>query len=143
MASKKTKKQVHRRADRFYDYLIDRKSQVIRYITAALVTGVVQFLLQYFLPIDAFTGFILRFLLFLPWLKFGVYKEKFNLFETLKQLMIAIMLVVLLQLGINYLIFFMTTLLGHGRIVSYVGIALLEVLYFILFQFVVFKEKKD
>lgn len=144
MAGKrKAPKKINRRADRFYDYLIAHKGQVLRYVTAALVTGVLQFLLQYFLPVSALLGFAFRFLIFLPWLMFGVYRQKPNVFEALKQLMIAIMLVILLQFGINYLIIFFSSLLGHGQVVYYVCTALLEVLYFLVFQFVVFKEKKD
>ncbi len=143
MASKKKAPPVNRRADQFYDYLIAHKPQVLRYITAALVTGIFQFLLQYFLQLDSLSAFLLRFLVFLPWLKLGVYRQKLEVFETLKQLMIAIMLVVLSQVGINYLILFFSSLWGHGKVVYYICTAILEILYFLIFQFVVFKEKKD
>lgn len=142
MATKK-KAPVNSRADRFYDYLIARKKQVLHYITAALVTGVFQFLAQYFLQVGSFWGFILRFALLLPWLKWGVYKQKTNVFDALKQWMIAIMLIFVLQFGINYLIIFLSSLLGNGQVVYYICTAVLEILYFLVFQFIVFKEKKD
>lgn len=140
MATKK-KAPINSRADRFYDYLIAHKKQVFHYITAALVTGVLQFLAQYFLHIGSFEGFILRFALLLPWLKWGVYRQKTDIFEALKQLMIAVMLVFIAQYAFNYLIIFFSSLLGNGGIVYYVLTAILEFIYFLIFQFIVFRVR--
>jgi hypothetical protein len=143
MATKKKAASPHQKADQFYDYLIAHKNQVLRYITAALITGLIQFLLQYFLQMGSFLAFVLRFTLLLPILKYGVYREKTDIFYSLRQLMIAIMLVILLQFGINYLIIFFSSLTGKGKLFYYLFTGVLEVLYFIIFQFIVFKEKKD
>ena len=93
MAKLKEKKNLNQRADEFYDYLMERKGQVLRYITAILVTALAEFALKRFLfpePQMAMVPFLLRFALLFPILKYWVYRQtKQDIFIVLKQGMIT------------------------------------------------------
>lgn len=147
MAKKKEKRNWNQRADQFYDYLIGRKGQILRYITAILVTALIEFFLKRFLfaaPQAAMVPFLLRFALLFPILKYWVYREtKQDIFIVLKQAMITVMVVIMAQFAINYLTIFLATITGHPMIMNYICRALAEVLYFLLFQFIIFKEKNN
>lgn len=148
MAKKLKKKQnLDQRADQFYDYLMERKGQILRYVTAILVTALVEYILKRFAfpaPEAAMIPFLLRFLLLFPILKYWVYRQFHqDVFIVLKQGMITIMAVVMMQFALNYLTIFLATITNHPTIINYICRALAEVLYFLLFQFLIFKEKKD
>lgn len=148
MAKKiKEKKNLNQRADEFYDYLIGRKGQILRYITAILVTALAEFFFKRFLITNsgsAILPFLLRFLLLFPILKYWVYRQfKQDIFTVLKQGMITIMAVVMAQFAINYLTIFLANITGHPLIMNYICRALAEILYFLLFQFIIFKDKND
>lgn len=147
MAKIKEKKNLTQRADQFYDYLIGRKGQIFRYITAILVTALAEFILKRFLftaPEVAMAPFLLRFALLFPILKYWVYREiKQDIFIVLKQLMITVMTIVIIQFIINYLTIFLADIIGYPIIINYVCRAIAELLYFLLFQFAIFKEKND
>lgn len=144
---RKEKKNLNQRADQFYDYLMGRKGQIWRYITAILVTALAEFFLKRFLfpaPEAAMAPFLLRFLLLFPILKYWVYREiRQDIFIVLKQVMITIMAVVMAQFAINYLTIFLANITGFPTIMNYICRVLAEVLYFLLFQFIIFKEKND
>lgn len=145
MAKRKERKNLNQRADQFYDYLMERKGQVLRYTIAILVTALAEFALKRFLfpePQMAMVPFLLRFLLLFPILKYWVYRQfRQDIFIVLKQEMITIMAVVMAQFIVNYLTIFLANITGHPMIMNYICRALAEVLYFLLFQFVVFKDK--
>ncbi|MBQ7971047.1 MAG: hypothetical protein IJ294_01675 [Clostridia bacterium] len=147
MAKRKEKKNLNQRADQFYDYLIGRKGQILRFITAILVTALAEFFLKRFLfpePQVAMVPFLLRFLLLFPILKYWVYRELHqDIFIVLKQIMITVMAVIIIQFVINYLTIFLANITGHPIIMNYICRALAEVLYFLLFQFWIFKDKND
>ena len=72
----KKNKETNRFADRFYQYLMERRDEILRYVTAALVTA----LLQYFLRRAAtatdygiLVPFLIRFALMFLLLKYWVY----------------------------------------------------------------------
>ena len=142
------KRQPHQYADRFYDYLMEHKSEVIRYITAALVTALIQFVLERIIPGNG--GAILlpqvvRFLLFFYALKYWAYREiGTGFFYTARQIMLAMMAVTVATWLFYQLIILLEGLLGGGALITYIGKALLEIFFFILYQFYIFKEpKKD
>ncbi len=142
------KRQPHKYADRFYDYLMAHKSEVIRYITAALVTALVQFVLERVIPGTGGAILLpqaLRFLLLFYALKFWAYREaETGFFYTARQMMIAVMAVTVSTWLCYQLIILLERLLGGGALISYIGKAVLEIVFFILFQFYIFKEpKKD
>ena len=143
----KEKKALNQHADQFYDYLIGRKGQILRYVTAILVTALAEFFLKRFLftaPETAMVPFLLRFLLLFPILKYWVYREFHrDVFIVLKQGMITVMAVIMAQFILNYLTIFLANITGHPMIMNYICRALAEILYFVLFQFVIFKEKND
>ena len=148
MAKKiKEKKNLNQYADQFYDYLMGRRGQIFRYITAILVTALAEFILKRYLftaPEEAMIPFLLRFLLLFPILKYWVYREfRQDIFIVLKQGMITIMAVVIAQFILNYLTIFLASITNHPIIINYICRALAEVLYFLLFQFLIFKEKND
>ncbi len=147
MAKRKEKKNLNQRADQFYDYLIGRKGQILRYTAAILVTALAEFFLKRFLftaPEAAMAPFLLRFALLFPILKYWVYRQfKQEIFVVLKQGMIMVMAVVMAQFAINYITIFLANITGHPIIMNYICRALAEVLYFLIFQFWIFKEKND
>ena len=67
MAKTQKNGNITRPADRFYDYLTEHRGEVLRYMTAALVTGILQLILNVFLPsavaLSGVTAFFIRFVL--------------------------------------------------------------------------------
>lgn len=142
------KKSPHRHADRFYDYLTNHRSEVMRYITVALVSGVLQFFLQRFLlyRIDPseMLSFFIRFLMMFFALKYWVYGEfGSGAFYTGRQFMLASMSIVFTTYLSNYFTLLLIRLIGRPMVVSYVIQALIEILYFAIYQFFIFKEPKS
>ena len=136
----KKKKSLNQAADRFYDYLMAHRSQVLRYAVAALVTGLLQFVVSRLIPLESgvMIAFGVRFLLLFYTAKYWVYKEKkTGFFETARQMMIAIMVFMILTMGINYLMIF----LGNRVWISYGLQAVSEIITFLLYQFLIFKER--
>ncbi len=141
------KRQPHQYADRFYDYLIAHKEEVLRYITVALVTGLIQFVLERAFPVSEGSSLLplgIRFILLFYALKYWGYKEiGSGVFYTARQLMIAIMAIFSATWLGYQLIILIGGWIGAEAIVRYVGMALIEVIYFLLFQFLIFKEPKN
>ncbi len=139
-----SKKSPHAAADRFYQYLIDRREEVLRYILAALATGIVQYLLQLFLPDIGYwvlLPYAVRFFALFYLLKYWAYGEGGSgAFYTGRQLMIAIMGVLIVTWLLQNLTLFFAALLGNARLVQYVGSLFMELAYFFFFQLIVFKE---
>lgn len=137
----------HQYADRFYDYLMAHKTQVLRYITVALVTALVQFALERVLPLKDTLVLLpqtLRFLLLFYALKYWAYQEGgTGFFYTARQMMLAIMAVMVGTWLLYQLILLFEGLIGGGALLSYIGKAILELFYFCLFQFGIFKEPKN
>lgn len=141
------KRQPHQYADRFYDYLIAHKGEVIRYVTAALVTAVIQFILERLVPWQG-GGLLLpqalRFVLLFYILKYWAYAEQgTGFFYTARQMMLAIMAVTVSTWLFYQLIILLERLIGGGALISYIVKALLEIFYFVLFQFFIFKDPKN
>ena len=141
------KRQPHQNADRFYDYLMAHKEAVLRYITAALVTGLIQFILERVIPGEGnaiLFPIAVRFILLFFALKYWGYREiGTGGFYTARQLMIAFMAVFFATWGGYQLIILIAGIMGSEAIVRYVGMALLEIVYFLIFQFLIFKEPKN
>ncbi|MBQ7034106.1 MAG: hypothetical protein IJN34_00030 [Clostridia bacterium] len=137
------KKDHNRYADRFHDYLLAHKSQVWRYFIAAVLTALIElFLKELIYPGGGFLiPFAVRFILFFPILKLWVYKERSDLFYTLRQVMIAIMIITFATFIFNYLTIFFVGLWGRAKLISYCCKLALEIIYFALYQFIIFKEK--
>jgi len=134
------RRQPHQAADRFYDYLMAHRSQVLRYAVAALVTGILQFFFSRLTPWDygMTLAFALRLILLFVVCKYWVYRERgTGFFYTARQAMLGIMAFILLALAINYI----SLWLGNGLLLSYGMQALHEVGIFCLFQFLIFKEQ--
>ena len=133
------KRQPHQAADRFYDYLMKNRSQVLRYAVAALVTGLIQFFASRMLPLESgvLLMFLARIFLLFYACKYWVYKEReTGFYYTARQLMLAVMLTVLLVWLVNQLIL----TLGNGKIVGYGLMAVQEVVIFLLHQFLIFRK---
>lgn len=146
MAKPLKKREPHRHADRFYEYLIDHKGEVLRYAAAALVTALIQFFIRRLVPgaNAAMIAFAVRFFLLFYALKYWAYREiGSGAFYTGRQMMLAVMLVFVGTLVFNYLTIFAVGLLGHAALVNYVMQALLEIFYFVVYQFLIFKEPKN
>ncbi len=140
---KPLKKPDHNRyADRFHDYLLAHKAQVWRYFIAAVLTALVElFLKELNYPIGGvLIPFAARFILLFPILKFWVYRERTDLFYTLRQVMIAIMIITIATFLFNYLTIFFVSLWGKAKLISYCCKLALEIVYFALYQFIIFKE---
>ena len=141
------KRQPHQSADRFYDYLVAHKEEVLRYVTVALISGLIQFLLERLLPATGngiLLPSLLRFILMFYALKFWGYREiGSGGFYTARQLMIAIMAIFTATWIFYQLIILFAGWIGSEVIVRYVGMALLEIVYFLLYQFIIFKEPKN
>lgn len=144
MATAKNKKNRNRLADRFYDYLISRKGTILRYISAALITGLIEFLLPYFRLTDETIAMVIRLTLLFTLAKYWVYREFHKpIFHVLRQIMLAVMVLLLIETVIFFLINALAMAIGSPTLIVYIGKALLEVLIFITFQFLIFTEKKD
>lgn len=138
------KQSIHHRADRAYDYLLAHKGQILKYIIIALATGLWEFLAERFLAIPAMAAFFLRLLLLFIALKIFAYPQSGKAgFAIATQAMIAIMLTLLSAAIINYLILSLASLTGRPTLMAYLGGAILEILYFIIFQFAVFRQEKS
>ena len=142
------KRQPHQSADRFYDYLMAHKSQVLRYITAALGTALIQFVMERLLPQEDALILLpqtLRFLLLFYLLKYWAYGEAgTGFFYTARQMMLSIMGVMFSTWLLYQAILLLATLFGGGALFGYIVKALLELFYFCFFQFFIFKQpKKD
>lgn len=141
------KRQPHQYADRFYDYLIDHRSEVLRYITVALVTALIQFVLERVIPAEGGAVLfpqVIRFLIFFYALKFWAYREGgTGFFYTARQMMIAVMTVTVVTWLTYQLIILFERLIGGGALITYIGKAILEIVYFVLYQFLIFKKQKD
>jgi hypothetical protein len=144
MPKPKKRPSINAKADRFYDYLQSHRGQVLRYITAALVTGLIQFLLEYFKLTDGLIAMFLRLTLLFPIAKYWVYTEKEKpVFYVLRQIMLAFMVILLMQTGVYFLIAACAKAFGGGTLIRYIGLGVMEILLFLIFQFMIFKEKKD
>lgn len=143
----KKNKETNRFADRFYQYLMERRDEILRYVTAALVTA----LLQYFLRRAAtatdygiLVPFLIRFALMFLLLKYWVYKEKgTGAFYTGRQLMLALMAIPVITLAFNWLAIVVISFAGHAVFINYLFQALLEIAYFAAYQFFIYKEPKN
>lgn len=148
MAKQKKKPSLTRSADRFYDYLSEHRGEVLRYMTAALVTGILQALLQMFLPepfsMGGITAFCLRFILLFIALKFWVYGEiGSGPFYTGRQAMLTVMTVIVCTYLFNYISIFLAGITARPVLINYIVQGCLEIVYFLLFQFFIFKEPKN
>lgn len=136
----KKKKEINQAADRFYDYLMAHRPQVLRYAVAALVTGLLQFFVSRMIPLESgvMIAYGVRFLLLFYVAKYWVYQEKgTGFFETARQMMIAVMVFMILTVVMNYLMLF----LGNRTWISYSLMAVSEIATFLLYQFLIFKER--
>lgn len=141
------KKPQHYYADKFYEYMIERKQEILRYITAALVTGLLQYFLKTFFSASGYgilVPFLVRFTLLFVAMKYWVYREiGTGAFYTGRQLMLYIMIIMVSNLIFNYLTIFIVGLLQRPILVNYIIQALAEIFYFVIFQFFIFKEPKN
>ena len=136
------RRQPHQAADRFYDYLMAHRTEVLRYIIAALVTGLIQFAIKRLLPGGETIAFAVRHLVLFAVLKYWAYNEGGSgFFYTARQLMIAFMIFVVLTLGVNYLTIFVAGLFGYPVLFNYIFQALYEIVCFLIYQFFIFKEQ--
>lgn len=146
MAKTNQKKNPHRLSDKFYDALVARKGEVLRYVIAALVTALVIFLIaRFFVKPESldFIVFLVRFPILFFILKYWVYRQYgAPFFYVARQLMIAIMAVTMVTLVMMEII----NLVG-GLVSGWMGIAaiyalrfMIEFIYFIIYQFFIFKN---
>lgn len=140
----KKRRDINGAADRFYDYLMARRMQILRYVTAALVTGLIQFFFDRLVMPEGYgtlVPFLLRMALLFPILKLWVYRERgTDIFYIGRQLMLTVMLVIIVTLVLMNL----GILLGAFHILFFFLFRLLlEIAYFILFQFIIFKGPKN
>ena len=138
------KPNLNQSADRFYDYLMQRKGEILRYITVALVTGILEFLAKRWIPLSGYgilLPFLGRFFAMFYLLKYWAYQEKgTGPFYTGRQLMLGIMILCLATLVLNHLTIFLVGLTGKALLMSYGVRALQEIAYFVFYQFIIFKE---
>ena len=128
-------------ADKTYDYLMSHRSQILKYITVALVTGILQFLLEQFLGLPAIAVFFLRLIIMFTLLKLWAYpKSGKSVFTIARQAMIAVMLIFIAAALINSLILALAALTQKPILMAYLGGAILELLYFVFYQCIIFKE---
>lgn len=134
------KRNLNQAADRFYDYLLEHRSTVLRYLAVAVVSGLLHFLVSRMIPLESgvVIGFFLRFLLLFYGAKYWVYREQGSgFFYTARQLMIAVMAVTVLTVAVNYL----TIFLGNRLWISYLLQGIYEIVLFFLFQLLIFKQE--
>ncbi|MBQ8894881.1 MAG: hypothetical protein IJ043_10805 [Clostridia bacterium] len=148
MAKPLKKRDPNRHADRFYEYLIAHKKQVLRYITVALVTALIQFVLKRLLGGTINFGemipFGVRFVLMFLALKYWVYEEGgTGGFYTARQVMLAVMIITVGIFIFNYLTILLVGWLGHTILINYIMQALAEIFYFAVYQFLIFKEPEN
>ena len=114
----------------------------MRYIIAALVTGLLEFALKRFFPGYDVPAFVLRHLLLFAALKYWAYNEGGSgFFYTARQGMLAMMIVPVLTLGTNYLTLFFAGWIGYALVFQYLFLALYEIACFLIYQFIIFKER--
>ncbi len=140
------KRNPHRLSDRFYDYLVAHKGEVLRYVIAALVTSLLSYLgARLFVSVEMldFTVFLVRFPILFILLKYWVYKEfGAPIFRVARQIMIAIMAISI----VTWILLQAIALLGGlvsgwmGFVVIYLLRFLIEVAYFLIYQFFIFKN---
>lgn len=147
MAKRVKKREFNRAADRTYDYLMEHRDQVLRYLAAAVATGLLQLLLEWLLfslNIGTLLPFLVRGSLLFIAAKFWVYRERgTDFFYTARQAMLAIMLVLIAATVINFLTSLLMTAVAYPAPVRLVGQGLLEILYFMIYQLIIFKESKN
>lgn len=134
------KRNPNQAADRFYDYLLEHRSTVLRYLAVAVVSGFLHFLISRLIPSGSSVviGFFLRLLLLFYGAKYWVYQERGSgFFYTARQLMIAVMAVTVLTVAVNYL----TIFLGNRLWISYLLQGIYEIALFFLFQLLIFKQE--
>ena len=146
MSKPAKKKTPTRYSDRFYDALVARKSEVLRYTIAALVTSLTLYLMVRLVvkpdQVD-FVTFIIRLPILFVILKFWVYKEWHKPgFYVARQAMIAIMSITMITLGIFKIIEFVHAV-SSGWVTDIIILILrlsIEFFYFIVYQFFIFKK---
>ena len=134
------KRQPHKYADRFYDYLMAHREQVLRYLVLAVISGLLHFFISRMIPLESgmMIGYGIRFLILFYGAKYWVYKEwGSGFFYTARQIMLAIMAVVLMSIGANYL----TLFLGNRLLIGYVMQGVYEIAVFLVYQFLIFKQE--
>lgn len=146
MSKSSKKKTPTRYSDRFYDALVARKGEVLRYVIAALVTSLVIYLIVrlFVLPEQVdFVTFVVRLPILFVILKFWVYKEWHTPgFYVARQAMIAIMAITMITLIIFKLIELVNAV-SNGWISDGIILILrlsIEFFYFVVYQFFIFKK---
>lgn len=141
------RKDYNRHADRFYDYIMAHRGEVLRCAAALLVTGLIEYLLVLFLPFGSannMIAFAIRFFLLFYIAKFWVYREiGSGGFYTGRQMMLAIMIMTVSVFVFNYLTIFLAGFFEKPVLIRYILRALFEILYFAVFQFLIFKEPEN
>ena len=146
MSKPAKKKTPTRYSDRFYDALVARKGEVLRYVIAALVTSLVLFLMVRLVvtpdQVD-FVTFVIRLPILFVILKFWVYKEWHKPgFYVARQAMIAVMAITMITLGIFKAIELVNAV-SNGWISDIIILILrlsIEFFYFVVYQFFIFKK---
>jgi len=146
MSKSVKKKTPTRYSDRFYDALVARKGEVLRYVIAALVSSLVLYLMVRLVvqqdEVD-FITFLIRMPVLFIILKFWVYKEWHKPgFYVARQAMIAIMAITMITLGV-FKIIELINAVSTGWITNIITLILrlsIEFFYFIVYQFFIFKK---
>ncbi len=146
MSKSANKKAPKRYSDRFYDALVERKGEVLRYVIAALVTSLLIYLIVRLFVVPEqvdFVTFVVRLPIFFLILKFWVYKEwDAPGFYVARQAMIAIMAITIITLVVFKLIElvdFVTTGWISDIIILILRLSI-EFFYFVVYQFFIFKK---
>ncbi len=144
MSKLQQRQNLNQAADRFYDYMMEHRSEILRYITVALVTGILEFSMKRWIPLSGYgllLPFLVRFFAMFYLLKYWAYGEiGSGPFYTGRQLMVGIMLVVIATWALSFLTVWLAGLTGRPVLINYILRALQEIAYFIFFQFIIFKE---
>ncbi len=127
-------------------FIAENKLFLQRYGIAAAATWLMQFLSDWAassLRLSPLIPFAARLIIFFLLLKFWVYRPKSedaDIFRLLMQAMLTIMLIPIATLLINYLKIFLTALLGGALFFYFLSALMVELLYFIIFHFIIFKK---
>ncbi len=147
MANKKKSKDLNHAADRTYDYLLSHRKQILRYLAAAVATGLLQLLLEWVLfsaGIGTLIPFFLRAALLFAAAKFWVYEEKgTGAFYTARQIMLTFMLILIASALVNALSLALMKRVAHPMLIRYSFQGLLELLSFLIYHFIIFKKPKN
>lgn len=147
MAKKIRNKSIHQAADRAYDYMLAHRKQILRYLAAAVATGLLQILLEWLLfsaGIGTLLPFVLRAVLLFFLAKFWVYEEGgTGAFYTIRQGMLAFMLILIASTLINRLSVAVMAAVAHPGFIRYLCQGILEILSFFLYHFIIFKQPKN